>query len=221
PPVSLSAGPMASSPTPAPAATLTFREKFGYGLGDTASNFVFHTVNVFLFFYYTDVFGLSAAAVGTLSLVARTFDAVSDPMMGALADRTQTRWGKYRPYLLWMAIPFGICGYLLFAGPDLSVSGKLNYAYATYVAVVRDYTAINIRYSALLGVISPSSVQRTSLSTYRFVCAFGGQLLIVALARPLIAKFGEGNEAAGFQMTMAIFAVVAVLLFLVTFAFTR
>ncbi len=208
---------MASPASP----VLSVREKVGYGLGDTASNFVFHTVNVFLFYYYTDVFGLAAATVGTLSLVARIFDAVSDPLMGALADRTQTRWGKYRPYLLWMAVPFGICGYLLFANPALSDSGKVTYAYLTYVAMMLIYTAVNIPYSALLGVISPSSAQRTSLSTYRFVCAFGGQLLIVALARPLIAKFGEGDEANGFKVTMAIFAVVAVALFLVTFFATR
>src|SRR5690606_24792573 len=128
---------------------LSVREKIGYGLGDTASNFVFHTVNVFLFYYYTDVFGLAAATVGTLSLVARIFDAISDPLMGALADRTQTRWGKYRPYLLWVAVPFGICGYLLFANPDLSDSGKVTWAYLTYVAMMLIYTAVNIPYSAL------------------------------------------------------------------------
>ncbi|MCF3648859.1 MFS transporter [Synoicihabitans lomoniglobus] len=207
-----------SAPTPAP---LSFREKFGYGLGDTASNFVFHTINVFLFYYYTDVFGLAAGAAGTLFIVARFFDAVSDPLMGALADRTQTRWGKYRPYLLWMAVPFGIAGYLLFANPDLSASGKLIYAYITYILMMLVYTAINIPYSAMLGVITPSSQERTSLSTFRFVCAFAGQFLIVAAARPLIAKFGEGNEAAGFQATMAIFAVVAVGLFVFTFLTTR
>ena len=136
--------PMATPASP----HLSAREKIGYGLGDTASNFVFHTVNVFLFYYYTDVFGLTAAAVGTLSLVARVFDAVSDPLMGAMADRTTTRWGKYRPYLLWMAIPFGICGYLLFAGPDLSASGKLTYAYITYIAMMLIYTAINITVSS-------------------------------------------------------------------------
>lgn len=200
---------------------LTRREKLGYGLGDTASNFVFHTFNVFLFYYYTDVFGLSAAAVGTLFLVSRLWDAVNDPIMGAIADRTTTRWGKYRPYLLWMAVPYGVMGYLVFANPDLGPSGKLIYAYVTYTVMMMIYTAINIPYSALLGVMSPSSTERTALSSYRFVCAFGGQLLIVAAARPLIATFGAGDEARGFQVTMAIFAVIAVALFLYTFTATR
>ncbi|WP_221032604.1 MFS transporter [Actomonas aquatica] len=207
-----------SAPASAP---ISVREKIGYGLGDTASNFVFHTVNVFLFYYYTDVFGLAPAVVGTLALVARIFDAVSDPLMGAMADRTQTRWGKYRPYLLWVAVPFGILGYLLFLGPELSDSGKAWYAYVTYVGMMLIYTAINIPYSALMGVISSSSEQRTSLSAYRFVFAFGGQFLIATATLPLVAYFGGGNEAAGFRTTMGIFAVIAVVLFVICFATTR
>ena len=206
---------------PSPVPPLSRREKLGYGLGDTASNFIFHTFNVFLFYYYTDVFGLAAGAVGTLFLVARLWDTVTDPLMGAIADRTQTRWGKYRPYLLWFAVPFGLMGYLVFANPDLSDNGRLVYAYVTYTVTMLVYTAINIPYSALLGVITPSSTDRTSLSSYRFVCAFGGQLLIVAAARPLIAEFGAGDEAVGYKVTMAIFAVIAVALFGFTFFATR
>jgi GPH family glycoside/pentoside/hexuronide:cation symporter len=209
-----------SAPTP-PTSTLSVREKFGYGLGDTASNFIFHTVNVFLFFYYADVMKIDAAAVGTLFLVARLFDTVTDPLMGSIADRTNSRWGKYRPYLLWLAVPFGICGYLLFAVPDADPASQLTYAYITYIAVMLVYTAINIPYSALLGVITPNSSERTSVASYRFACAFGGQLLIVAAARPLIAYFGEGNEAAGYRITMGIFAVIAVVLFIMTFSMTR
>jgi GPH family glycoside/pentoside/hexuronide:cation symporter len=209
-----------SAPTP-PTSTLSVREKFGYGLGDTASNFIFHTVNVFLFFYYADVMKIDAAAVGTLFLVARLFDTVTDPLMGSIADRTNSRWGKYRPYLLWLAVPFGICGYLLFAAPDADPASQLTYAYITYIAVMLVYTAINIPYSALLGVITPNSSERTSVASYRFACAFGGQLLIVAAARPLIAYFGEGNEAAGYRITMGIFAVIAVVLFIMTFSMTR
>lgn len=204
-----------------PTSPLSFREKLGYGLGDTASNFVFHTFNVFLFYYYTDVFGLSAGAVGTLFLVARLWDTVNDPMMGVIADRTQTRWGKYRPYLLWFAIPYGIGGYLVFANPDLSPHGRLLYAYVTYTVMMMIYTAINIPYSALMGVMTPNSAQRTSLSSYRFVCAFTGQLLIVASARPLVDALGGGDEATGFKFTMAIFAFLAVGLFFFTFANTR
>ena len=209
-----------SAPSPA-STTLTFREKFGYGLGDTASNFVFHTINVFLFYYYTDVIGLGAATVGTLFLVARLFDTVTDPLMGTIADRTKTRWGKYRPYLVGLAIPFGVVGYLLFAVPEGDPSSQLKYAYVTYIAMMLVYTAINIPYSALLGVITPNSAERTSVSSYRFVCAFGGQLLIVAAARPLVTHFGAGDEANGYRMTMAIFAVVAVVLFWITFISTR
>jgi len=201
--------------------SLSVREKIGYGLGDTASNFVFYTINTYLFFYYTDVLGLAAGAIGTLFVVARLSDAVTDPLMGTIADRTNTRWGKYRPYLVALAIPFGIAGFLLFAVPDSSPSTQLTYAYVTYIATMLIYTAINIPYSALLGVITPNSTERTSVSSYRFVCAFGGQFLIGAAALPLVTYFGEGDRVAGYKATMAIFSVVAVLLFWTTFAMTR
>jgi len=200
---------------------LSTLEKLGYGLGDTASNFIFHTCNVFLFYYYTDVFGLAAGAVGTLFLVTRLVDALVDPLVGALADRTQTRWGKYRPYLLWCAIPFGVLAYILFANPALTPSGKLTFAYVTYMLMTLGYTAINIPYSALMGVITPSSQERTVLSSWRFACAFTGQLLIGFSARPLVATLGHGNEAEGFRATMAIFAAVAVGLFFFCFATVR
>lgn len=202
-------------------ARLPVREKIGYGLGDVASNFVFHSVNVLLLFYYTDVFGISAAAAGTLFVVARVWDAINDPLMGAIADRTDTRWGKYRPYLLWLAIPFGICGYLAFANPPLSGDGKLVYAYITYFLLMTIYTAINVPYSALMGVMTPSSAERTSLSSYRFVGAFSGQLLIGMAALPLVKKLGAGDMATGFKYTMALFSLVAVALFFITFATTR
>lgn len=211
-----------TTPSPSPTGDrLTVREKIGYGLGDTASNFVFYTINTYLFFYYTDVIGLAAGAVGTLFLVARLFDTVTDPLMGAIADRTNSRWGKYRPYLAGLAIPFGIVGFLLFAVPDAEPSIQLTYAYVTYVATMLIYTAINIPYSALLGVITSNSAERTSVSTFRFACAFGGQFLIGAAALPLVAHFGEGDRAVGYKATMTIFAVVAVLLFWTTFATTR
>ncbi len=212
---------MSSPSVPDATGRLSVREKIGYGLGDTASNFIFHTVNVFLFFYYVDVLGMGAAAIGTLFLVARMLDTVTDPLMGTLADRTNTRWGKYRPYLLWLAVPFGICGFLLFAVPDSDPSGQLVYAYVTYISVMLIYTAINIPYSALLGVITPNSAERTSVATYRFACAFGGQLLIVAAARPLVAYFGQDDDAAGYKITMGIFAAISVVLFIMTFKLTQ
>ncbi len=200
---------------------LRFKEKLGYGLGDTASNFFFQTFNIFLLYYYTDVFGISAAAVGTMFFVTKLWDAVNDPLMGIIADRTQTRFGKFRPYLLWMAIPYGVMGYVMFANPDLSESGKLVYAWVTYTLMMMVYTAINVPYSALMGVMTPSSKERTILSSYRFVCAFGGGLLISMLVRPLTQYFGTESEAQGFSTTMALFAVISIALFWYTFATTR
>ena len=200
---------------------LRFKEKLAYGLGDTASNFFFQTFSIFLLYYYTDVFGIPAAAVGTMFFVTKLWDAVNDPLMGIIADRTQTRFGKFRPYLLWMAIPYGVMGYIMFANPDLGDSGKLVYAWVTYTLMMMTYTAINVPYSALMGVMTPSSRERTILSSYRFVCAFGGGLLISMLVRPLTQYFGTESEAQGFSTTMALFAVVSIALFWYTFANTR
>ena len=207
-------------PTPRPH-TLRLSEKVGYGLGDTASNFFFQTFTIFLLYYYTDVFGISAAAVGTLLLVSRLWDAVNDPAMGIVADRTDTRYGKFRPYLLWIAVPYGAMGYLMFLGPDLSETGKIVYAWVTYTLMMMLYTAINVPYSALMGVMTPNSQQRTVLSSFRFIGAFGGGLLISMLVRPLVGYFGAEDEAAGFQITMAIFAVASIALFWLTFVFTK
>lgn len=200
---------------------LSIREKLAYGLGDTACNLTFQTVNLFLFIYYTDVFGLPAAAVGTMVLVARVLDAVLDPLTGIIADRTQSRWGKFRPFILFGAIPFGLCGYLMFSNPALSQPGKLVFAYVTYILMWIAYTAVNIPYSALMGVMSPSSADRTSLSTYRFVCAFSGGLAINALMLPLRDYFGGGDAATGYKVTMLVFSIVSIAMLLYTFANTR
>ncbi|MDQ8205240.1 MFS transporter [Pelagicoccus sp. SDUM812003] len=205
-----------SSPAP-----LKLKEKLGYGLGDTASNFFYQTFNIFLLYYYTDVFGISATAVGTMFLVTKFWDAANDPIMGIIADRTKSRWGSFRPYILWMAVPYGFLGYLMFMSPELSQNGKLIYAWVTYTLMMTAYTAINVPYSALLGVISPSSPERTTTSSYRFVCAFGGGFLISLCVRPLVRYFGAENEAAGFATTMAIFAALSVALFWFTFATTK
>jgi GPH family glycoside/pentoside/hexuronide:cation symporter len=200
---------------------LRFREKLGYGLGDTASNFYFQVFNIFLLYYYTDVFGISAAAVGTMFLVTKIVDAASDPLMGLIADRTDTRWGKFRPYILWAAIPYAVLGYAMFAGPDLSETGKLVYAYATYTLMMLAYTVINVPYSALMGVISPSSTERTKVASFRFFCAFAAAFLIATFVRPLNNILGGGDEALGFKLTMAIFAVVSIILFWICFATTK
>jgi GPH family glycoside/pentoside/hexuronide:cation symporter len=200
---------------------LSFVENFGFGLGDTASNFFFQTFNIFLLYYYTDVFGIDAAAAGTMFLVTRFWDAVNDPIMGIICDRTKTRWGKYRPYLLWMAIPYGIFGYLIFANPNLEGAGKIVYAYFTYSMMMMAYTAINVPYSALMAVLSPSSHARTIASNFRFVGAYGGGLLISMYVRPLVERLGGGNELRGFQYTMGLFAIASIILFWITFLTTK
>ncbi len=198
-----------------------FFEKVGYSLGDTASNLFWQTFSMFLLFFYTDIFGISAAAAGTMFLITRIWDTVNDPLMGIIADRTNTRWGKFRPYLLWMAVPFGVIGVFTFVTPDFGESGKIIYAYVTYSLMMMIYTGINIPYSALMGVLTPNSLERTSVSSFRFVAAFAGGLIVQGTALKLVKVTGGGDPAAGWQWTMTIFAVLAVALFLTTFATTK
>lgn len=214
---------------------LSWREKVGYGLGDTASNLYWKTFEFFLMYFYTDVFGIKAGAAGTMLLVTRIWDAINDPLVGYFADRTRTAWGSFRPYLVWMCIPFAITGVLTFYTPDLSDNGKLIYAYITYTLVMMAYTAINIPYGALMGVISASSLERTSVSTYRFVLAFVGGIIVQYFTLDLVGFFGgtesvmvDGKETTrvldeqmGFFCTMVVFSVAAVILFLITFATTK
>ena len=200
---------------------LKFKEKFGYGLGDAASNFFFQVFNLFLLYYYTDVYGLAPAVVGTMFLVTKIIDAVSDPVMGLIADRTESRWGKFRPYILWAAIPYGVLGYAMFAGPEFSETGKLIYAYVSYTLMMLAYTAINVPYSALLGVISPVSFERTRAASYRFACAIAAGWLIATFVTPLKNLLGGGDEVLGFRLTMAIFAVISIGLFWICFATTK
>jgi GPH family glycoside/pentoside/hexuronide:cation symporter len=200
---------------------LKLSEYVGYALGDTASNFFFQTFNIFLTYYYVDVWGIPATALVWMMPIVRLIGALDDPAMGLIADRTQTRWGKFRPYLLFGAIPYGIFGYLMFAGPPLGPGGKLTYAYVTYALMLMSYTVINVPYSSLLGVISPSSRTRTVASSFRFVGAFSGALLISLFVRPLVKYLGAGSEMRGFQLTMLIFAIVSVAMFWITFATTK
>jgi GPH family glycoside/pentoside/hexuronide:cation symporter len=206
---------------------LKTREYVGYALGDTASNFFFQTFSIFLTFYYVDVWGIPKTALLWLIPVVRLFDAVNDPIMGLIADRTNTRWGKFRPYILYAAIPYGVCGYLLFAGPEFATTGKIIYAFITYMLMMITYTIINVPYSSLMGVLSPSSRTRAVASSYRFVGAFAGGFLISLFVRPLVKFLGGIDEAGninyvvGFKWTMAIFAVLSVILFWITFATTK
>ncbi len=200
---------------------LTKREKVAYGLGDTASNIVFQTVMLFLTFFYTDIFGISPAVVGTMFLLVRIIDAVTDPLMGALADKTQSRHGKYRPYLLWLALPFALCSVLAFTTPDLSANGKVIYAFATYTLLMLAYTAINIPYSALGGVLTADPTERVSVQSYRFVFGMLGGLLVTACTLPLVTFFGNGDNAKGYQLTIVAMSALGLLLFLLCFAGTR
>jgi len=181
---------------------LSFKEKFGYGLGDTASNLYFQMFINFLLFFYTDVFGIPAAVAGTLFMVSRFWDAVNDPIMGIIADRTNTKWGKFRPYLLWMMLPLAVIGVLTFTTPQLSLQGKIVYAYVTYILMMMAYTAINIPYSALLGVLSPHSEQRTSASTYRFVLAFAGAFIVQGATLPLVNSLGHQERGVSLSGTI-------------------
>lgn len=200
---------------------LKITEKLGYACGDVASNFYWRVFDVFLFIFYTDVFGLSAAAVGTMMLVTRLIDAFSDPLMGAIADRTKTRFGKFRPYLLWGIIPMVAAGVLTFTVPDVSESNKLIWAYGTYIFMMLAYTFINVPYGALLGVVTADSQQRTTLTSFRFIGAFSGGSLVAYMTPELVAYLGQGNEALGWQYTMFLYGLIAAVLFVVTFLSTK
>lgn len=200
---------------------ISLKEKIGYGLGDTASNLYFQMFVNFLLFFYTDVFGIPAAAAGTMLMVSRFWDAVNDPIMGVIADRTNSKWGKFRPYLIWMSGPLAIIGVLTFVTPNFSVSGKIIYAYITFTLVMMAYTAVNIPYSALMGVISPNSQERTSVSTFRFVLAFVGAFVVQGLTLPLVNLFGNGDQSVGFPLTMGVYGILACILFYITFKTTQ
>lgn len=202
-------------------APLSFVEKVGYGLGDMASNFYMGFFGIFLLYYYTDVWGIHPGHAAFMFLITKIIDAISDPAMGLISDRTNTRWGKYRPYLIWAAIPYALLGYLLFLGPDLSEQGKIVYAYVTYSLVMLAYTAINVPYSALLAVIHPLTEERTKATQYRFVFASLGSLVVGATTKPLVEWLGQGNEVTGFRLTIILFAILSVLLFAITFATTK
>ena len=200
---------------------LSIKEKVGYALGDMASNLYFQTFVIFLLNFYTDVFGIPAAAAGTLFLVTRIFDAVNDPIMGTIADRVNTRWGKFRPFVFFFSIPMAIAGVFAFTTPDYSVSGKLIYAYITYNFLMVMYTIVNVPYSSLMAVITPNSLERTVLSSYRFVAVFCGGLIVQGSVLYLVEYFGNGNDAVGWQWAMGCLGVLAVILLFITFISTK
>lgn len=205
---------------------LTLKEKVGYGFGDAAASMFWKLFSMYLMFFYTDIFGISAAVVGTMFLVTRIWDASFDPFVGILADRTQSRWGKFRPYLLWMMIPFGILGVLMFFTPELSSTGKIIYAYVSYSLMMMVYSLINVPYASLMGVMTSDGKERTTLATYRMIFAFSGSFLVLGLAEPLVDIFSKMsgstiNLQAGWLYAAVVFALIAILFFFICFSWTR
>jgi len=200
---------------------LSFKEKVGYSLGDTASHFVWDMVGFWLLFFYTDVYGISAAAAGTIMLVARFWDMAIDPIIGIVSDRTNTRWGKFRPYLLFGAIPYAVLAILTFTTPNFGELGKIIYAGATYVLLMTAYAFINLPYSALGAVMTDDTYERAGLNTYRFIAGFTGQFVVTGLALTLAEFFGGGNKAQGFQYTVFLFSGLSLVFFFITFQTTK
>ncbi len=202
--------------------TLSFREKAGYSLGDAGANFVFQMLVVFQVAFYTDVMGLGAATVGWMLLILRFSDAITDPIMGMIADRTQSRWGKFRPWLIWSAIPLALLFWAAFTVPsDLSESGRLWYSVVTYTLLLVTYTMNNAPYSALNGVMTSNGSERTSLSQFRFFAAMCATFVVQGLTLPLVGKLGSGDDAKGWSLTIGLLAGVAVVFFVVAFFSAR
>lgn len=202
-------------------ARLPLREKIGYGIGDFGFNLYWANISAFLLIFYTDVMGLAAGAVGTMMLVTKLVDAAADPLMGAIADRTRTRWGRFRPYLLYAAVPLAITGVLTWTVPDLDGGGRLLWAYATFTLMMFVYTVLSMPYSALSGVMTADSQQRTTLISFRFIAAFAGTTLVNWLTLDLVRWLGRGDEQLGWQLTMVLYGVVAIATFVAVFANTR
>src|ERR1019366_9988009 len=178
-------------------------------------------VGFWLLFFYTDVYKIPAAIAGTIMMVARFWDMGIDPIIGIISDRTQTRWGKFRPYILFGALPYAILAVLAFSTPDFGVTGKIIYACATYALLMTAYAAVNLPYSSLAAVMTGDTYERAGLNTYRFICAFGGQLIVTGLALTLAKFFGRGDKALGFQYTLVLFGLLSLVFFFITFKATK
>lgn len=202
---------------------INIKEKVAYGFGDAASSMFWKIFSMYLLFFYTDVFGLAAAAVGTMFLVTKVWDSFFDPFVGIYSDRIDTKWGKFRPFLLWVAVPFAIIGVLTFYTPDFANNGKLIYAYITYSLMMMVYSLINVPYASLLGVMSSDGKERTTLASYRMVFAFAGSLIALWMIEPLVKYFGDGTltSSQGWFYTIVVFGVMTTLLFWGCFAGTK
>ncbi len=201
--------------------SLSITEKVGYSLGDLAANLIFQTLMTFLAFFYTDVYNIPANKAAVIIFTGGMIGAFFNPVMGIIADRTVTRWGKFRPWILWTSVPFGVSALLAFSTPDFSENGKVIYALTTYVFLVLMYSANNLPYAALSGVLTGSMKERNSLSSYRFVAVMVAQFIIQVLLLPLVIILGDGDKAIGFTKIMTGFSIVGIIFFLITFITTR
>jgi glycoside/pentoside/hexuronide:cation symporter, GPH family len=201
--------------------TLTFGEKFGYSLGDLAANFIFQAMLALQLDFYTHTFGLTAAQAGTLFLVVGLGVAFLNPVMGMIADRTSTRWGKFRPWLLWTALPFGVIGVLTFTTPNISPAGKIAYAWITYILMRVIYTVNNVPYASMTAVMTLDPDERTSISSYRQIAANSAGFIIASLAIPMVRFFGHGDDARGYQLTMGLLSLLSVIFFVIAFFCTK
>lgn len=212
---------LVNTTTTARSTPLSNKEKLGYGFGDAGFNLYWTTIASFIAAFYTDVFGISAAAAGTMLLVTKIFDAFTDPVMGAVADRTRTRWGKFRPFLIWGGAPLALAAFMTFTTPELSEIGRLVWAYVTYSVMMICYTIVSTPYSALSGVMTSRSQDRTALISIRFIFAFGCGALVNRYTLPLVEQFGQGDPARGWQLTIGLYGALATLIFLLTFLSTK
>src|ERR1035437_8661982 len=200
---------------------LSFGEKFGYGLGDLAANFVFQAVMALQLDFYTKTYGLTPAQAGTMFLVVGLSSAAFNPVMGVIADRTHSRWGRFRPWLLWTSVPFGVLGILTFTTPNLNPAAKLIYAWVTYLLLRLIYTMNNVPYASLTGVMTDDPNERNSIASYRQLFANGAGLIVQSRAIPMVVYLGRGSNARGYQLTMGIFLAASVVMFLIAFAVTK
>jgi glycoside/pentoside/hexuronide:cation symporter, GPH family len=200
---------------------LSVGEKAGYALGDLAANFVFQAMLALQLDFYTHTFGLTAAQAGTLFLVVGLGVACFNPVMGMIADRTQSKLGKFRPWLLWTAVPFGIISILTFTTPQLGPGAKIIYAWTTYILLRLIYTVNNVPYASLTAVMTQDSDERTSISSYRQIAANSAGFIVQSLAIPMVAFFGRGNSARGYQLTMGLLSVLSIVFFIIAFFATR
>lgn len=202
-------------------AKLSWRERISYGLGDTGFNFYWMNISAFLLFFYTEVFGITAAVAGSMMMIVKCINAFTDAGLGALADRTKTRHGKYRPFMLWGAVPLCVAGVLLYTTPDLDSQGKAIWAFCTYLLMMTCYTFISIPYSALSGVITANPSERDAINSARFVGGYLGGALVTLGTQKLVKLLGQGDDILGWQLTMVFWGLAACTLFAITFFNTR